>query len=421
MNSYEYTKNICSAAKNTVPLFSGTKTGVRNDVLRRIAELLRARSAEILVANASDLAAAAESGLPTPMLDRLKLDNKRIEAIAASLEELILLSDPIGSGTRSVRPNGLIIEHIRVPLGVVAIIYEARPNVTVDAAALCVKTGNVCVLRGGKEAIQTNRALTRIMREALSDNGLPEDAVQLIDDTTRDSSNALMKMRGYIDLLVPRGGKGLINSVVDNAEVPVIETGAGNCHIFIDKTADIDMAVKVAINAKLSRPSVCNAVETMLVDESAAEEFLPRFASALTCRLEIRGCEKTAAILAGKPGDFTLRTAEESDWETEYDDYILAVKVVSGIDEAIQHINRYSTKHSECIITRSMENASRFREEIDSAAVYVNASTRFTDGGEFGFGAELGISTQKLHARGPMGLLALTTEKYLVTGDGQIR
>lgn len=421
MNSYEYTQNICSAAKNAIPVFSKSGSGVRNNVLRRIAELLRSRSSEIIEANASDLSAAAENGLPVPMLDRLRLDAGRVEAIAKSLEELILLADPTGSGTRLVRPNGLVIEHIRVPLGVVAIIYEARPNVTVDAAALCVKTGNVCVLRGGKEAIRTNRMLTQIMREALRDNMLPEDAVQLIDDTSRESSTALMKMRGYIDLLVPRGGKGLIRSVIENAEVPTIETGAGNCHIFVDKTADIDMAINVAMNAKLSRPSVCNAIETMLVDESVAEEFLPRFASALTCRLEIRGCEKTAEILENKPGNFTFRAAEESDWETEYDDYVLAVKVVSGIDEAISHINRYSTKHSECIITKSMENADRFRGEIDSAAVYVNASTRFTDGGEFGFGAELGISTQKLHARGPMGLLALTTEKYLVTGNGQIR
>ena len=421
MDSFSYVENLCKTAKAAAPAFSGAKTGVKNAVLARIAELLTGRSGDIIEANASDLEEADKNGVPGPMLDRLKLDKKRIEGIAASLRELIVLADPIGSGTRSERPNGLVIEHIRVPLGVVAIIYEARPNVTIDAAALCIKTGNVCILRGGKEAIRTNRALTLVMREALRDCGLPEDAVQLIDDTSRESSTALMKMRGYVDLLVPRGGKGLIRSVVDNATVPVIETGAGNCHIYVDDTADLDIAVSVALNAKLSRPSVCNAVETMLVSENAAEEFLPKFAAALTHELEIRGCERTVRILEDKKGSFTLKPAAESDWSEEYDDYILAVKVVSGIDEAIAHINRYNTKHSEAIITKSMANAARFRNEIDAAAVYVNASTRFTDGGEFGFGAELGISTQKLHARGPMGLSALTTEKYMITGDGQIR
>ena len=376
MDSFSYVENLCKTAKAAAPAFSGAKTGVKNAVLARIAELLTGRSGDIIEANASDLEEADKNGVPGPMLDRLKLDKKRIEGIAASLRELIVLADPIGSGTRSERPNGLVIEHIRVPLGVVAIIYEARPNVTIDAAALCIKTGNVCILRGGKEAIRTNRALTLVMREALRDCGLPEDAVQLIDDTSRESSTALMKMRGYVDLLVPRGGKGLIRSVVDNATVPVIETGAGNCHIYVDDTADLDIAVSVALNAKLSRPSVCNAVETMLVSENAAEEFLPKFAAALTHELEIRGCERTVRILEDKKGSFTLKPAAESDWSEEYDDYILAVKVVSGIDEAIAHINRYNTKHSEAIITKSMANAARFRNEIDAAAVYVNASTR---------------------------------------------
>ncbi|MBO5217806.1 MAG: glutamate-5-semialdehyde dehydrogenase, partial [Clostridia bacterium] len=299
--------------------------------------------------------------------------------------------------------------------GVVAIIYEARPNVTVDAAALCIKTGNACILRGGKEAIATNRVLADLMRRALTDCGLPADVLALVDNTTRESSTALMKMRGLVDLLVPRGGAGLIRSVVDNATIPVIETGAGNCHIYIDKSADHALGVKVAINAKMSRPSVCNAIETMLVHEEEAAEFLPKFVAALDGRpLEIRGCEKTCTILGCK-------AAEDADWATEYDDYILAVKVVADIDEAIAHINRYNTGHSEAIITRDMANAARFRSEIDAAAVYVNTSTRFTDGGEFGFGAELGISTQKLHARGPMGLDALTTGKYLITGDGQVR
>ncbi len=415
MEIYEYVKSVCTAANGAKTALAGASAKTKNAVLARIAELLREESGKIIAANTLDLAAAGENGVPAPMLDRLKLDEKRIGGIADSLTELIMLEDPIGSGTRTTRPNGLVIEHIRVPLGVAAIIYEARPNVTVDAAALCIKTGNACVLRGGKEAIETNRILVCLMRRALADNSLPEDAISLIDNTTRESSTALMKMRGLIDLLVPRGGAGLIRSVVDNATVPVIETGAGNCHIYIDATADHDLGVNVAINAKMSRPSVCNAVETMLIHESEAAEFLPKFVSALGEKsLEIRGCEKTQKIIP-----CTLAT--DNDFATEFDDYILAVKIVSGIDEAIAHINRYNTGHSEAIITRNMANAEKFRAEIDAAAVYVNASTRFTDGGEFGFGAELGISTQKLHARGPMGLDALTTGKYLITGNGQVR
>ncbi len=415
MQTVEYVTKLCTDAKAAKGALAGASTKTKNAVLARIAELLLLESDAIIAANRTDLENADKNGVPKPMLDRLKLDAARIKGIADSLSELIMLEDPIGSGTRTTRPNGLIIEHIHVPLGVVAIIYEARPNVTVDAAALCIKTGNACILRGGKEAINTNRALAGIMRRALADNALPSDALALIEDTTRESSTALMKMRGLVDLLVPRGGAGLIRSVVDNATVPVIETGAGNCHIFIDSTADIELGVKVALNAKMSRPSVCNAVETMLVHEAVAENFLPAFVSALEGKaLEIRGCERTKAIIPCAP-------AAESDWVTEYDDYILAVKIVSGIDEAIAHINAYNTGHSEAIITRDMANAARFTSEIDAAALYVNASTRFTDGGEFGFGAELGISTQKLHARGPMGLEALTTGKYLITGTGQVR
>lgn len=415
MQTVEYVTKLCTDAKAAKGALAGASTKTKNAVLARIAELLLSESDAIIAANRTDLENADKNGVPKPMLDRLKLDAARIKGIADSLKELIMLEDPIGSGTRTTRPNGLIIEHIRVPLGVVAIIYEARPNVTVDAAALCIKTGNACILRGGKEAINTNRALAGIMKRALADNNLPSDALALIEDTTRESSTALMKMRGLVDLLVPRGGAGLIRSVVDNATVPVIETGAGNCHIFIDATADIELGVKVALNAKMSRPSVCNAVETMLVHEAASEKFLPAFVAALEGKaLEIRGCERTQKIIS-------CATAAESDWATEYDDYILAVKVVSGIDEAIAHINRYNTGHSEAIITRDMANAARFTSEIDAAALYVNASTRFTDGGEFGFGAELGISTQKLHARGPMGLEALTTGKYLITGTGQVR
>ena len=415
METFEYVKSVCEAAASAKSALAGASTRIKNAVLIRIAELLRSETDTIIEANARDLANADANGVPAPMLDRLKLDKKRIDGIADSLDELVMLEDPIGSGTRNTRPNGLVIEHIRVPLGVVAIIYEARPNVTVDAAALCIKTGNACILRGGKEAIDTNRVLVNIMKQALSDNGLDADCIGLIDNTTRESSKALMQMRGLVDLLVPRGGAGLIRSVVDNATVPVIETGAGNCHIYIDKSADHDIGVKVAYNAKMSRPAVCNAIETMLVHEAEAAEFLKKFAASLEGKaLEIRGCEKTCAIIG-------CREATDEDYSTEYDDYILAVKVVSDIDEAIAHINKYNTGHSEAIITRDMTNASRFRNEIDAAAVYVNASTRFTDGGEFGFGAELGISTQKLHARGPMGLLALTTGKYLITGDGQVR
>ena len=415
MEIYDYVKQICESANSAKMSLAGADTRVKNGVLSRIAELLREKTGEIVAANGIDLANAESNGVPKPMLDRLRLDEKRIADIADSLTTVIMLSDPIGSGSRVTRPNGLVIEHIRVPLGVVAIIYEARPNVTVDAAALCIKTGNACVLRGGKEAIETNRVLVSIMRSALADMGLSPDGICLIDNTTRESSTALMKMRGLVDLLVPRGGAGLIRSVVDNAEVPVIETGAGNCHIYIDDTADIDMAVNVAINAKMSRPAVCNAVETMLVHRDIADKFLPAFVAALGERhLEIRGCAVTKKIIP-------CNDAAEEDYATEYDDYILAVKVVSDIDEAIVHINRYNTGHSEAIMTKTMANATRFQKEIDAAAVYVNSSTRFTDGGEFGLGCEMGISTQKLHARGPMGLEALTTGKYLIVGDGQVR
>ena len=414
MTTFEYVEMVCAAAQNAAPTFSRASGDGKNKVLLRIASLLSERADTIISENAADLAVAAENGVPEPMLDRLKLDRERIDGIRASLAELAQLPDPIGSGTRNVRPNGLVIEHIRVPLGVVAVIYEARPNVTIDAAALCLKTGNACILRGGKEAINTNRVLVAVMREALSECGFPADTVWLIDDTTRESATILMTMRNYIDLLIPRGGRGLIKSVVENATVPVIETGAGNCHLYVEKTADIDMAIKVALNAKLSRPSVCNAIETLLVDEDIAEEFLPRFKAALTHPLEIRGCDRTCEII-------DCVRACDADWNTEYDDYILAVRVVSCVAEAIDHINQHNTKHSECIITRDMASAERFRRDVDAAAVYVNASTRFTDGGEFGFGAELGISTQKLHARGPMGLEALTTGKYLITGNGQVR
>ena len=411
-----HVESICRAAKEASRGFGSTSTAKKNALLCAMADQLTADCAAILAANAEDLAAAAENGVPTTMLDRLKLDEKRLGGICAALREVAALPDPIGSGEQTIRPNGLIIRHVRAPMGCVAMIYEARPNVTVDAAALCLKTGNAVVLRGGKEAIRSSMALVESMRKALTAHGFSPDLIGLITMTDRAGATALMNMRGLVDVLIPRGGKGLIRAVVENAKVPVIETGAGNCHLFVDESADLDMAIKVAINAKCSRPAVCNAIETMLVHSAVAAEFLPKFLAAVGEKytLEIRGCERTQAIIP-------CGAATEEDFDTEYDDFILAVKVVDSLDEAIDHVNRYNTGHSEAIITRSLENAEKFQKYIDAAAVYVNASTRFTDGGEFGFGAEIGISTQKLHARGPMGLDALTTRKYLIKGEGQIR
>ena len=413
---YLQVENICRAAKAASRAYGSTGTAEKNALLCAMADQLMADLDEILTANERDLANAAENGVPKTMLDRLKLDEKRMKGICDALREVAALPDPIGSGERTVRPNGLVIQKVRAPMGCVAMIYEARPNVTVDAAALCLKTGNAVVLRGGKEAIQSGTALVASMRKALAAKGFSPDLIGFITSTDRAGSTALMNMRGLVDVLIPRGGKGLIRAVVENAKVPVIETGAGNCHLYVDETADLAKAVTVAVNAKCSRPSVCNAIETLLVHKAVADEFLPRMAEAMAdCKVEFRGDEATRAILPGAV------PATEEDWDTEYNDYILAVRVVDSLDEAISHITRYTTGHSEAIITESMAAANRFRNEIDAAAVYVNASTRFTDGGEFGFGAEIGISTQKLHARGPMGLYALTTDKYLVDGDGQIR
>lgn len=314
------------------------------------------------------------------------------------------------------RPNGLLIGQKRVPMGVIAIIYEARPNVTADAAALCLKTSNACVLRGGSEAINSNKAIMKIMQRAAYGAGIPEGAMNIIEDTSRDAAMGLMKMNGYVDMLIPRGGKGLIKAVVDNATVPVVETAAGNCHVYVDADADIDMALNIVLNAKTQRPSVCNAAETLLVDSKIADEFIPlSFKALMEKNVEIRADERARAIFPD------VNAAEEEDYYTEYNDYIIAVKVVDGVDKAISHINKYNTKHSEAIITNNYSHSQKFLEEVDAAAVYVNASTRFTDGFEFGFGAEIGISTQKMHARGPMGLEALTSIKYVVYGDGQIR
>lgn len=411
----EYVRKICADAKTAASYLYNASGAQKNAALTAIATALSDSKTEILEANALDIALAGENGVPKVMIDRLTLTEERIDGIASAVRELTLLTDPVGTGERWTRPNGLEINCVRVPLGVVGIIYEARPNVTADAAALCLKSGNACVLRGGKEAINTNRVIVQIMQRALYACGLSPKCIGFIDTPDRAATSALMNMRGLVDVLIPRGGKGLIRAVTDNARVPVIETGAGNCHAYIDEYADMEKAVKVAMNAKLSRPSVCNAIETLLVHEKVAEEFLRQFTASLPRPLEIRGCERTCRFLP------TATPADEADWDTEYNDYILAVRIVSSVNEAVEHIRKYTTGHSEAIITENKSAASYFIANIDAAAVYVNASTRFTDGGEFGFGAEIGISTQKLHARGPMGLEQLTTVKYIVEGDGQVR
>ena len=392
-------------------------TAEKNRCLEVIASALWERREEILKANDEDVKAGRGNGLTEGFIDRLTLTEDRIGGICDGVRKLIQLDDPVGVVEGgSLRPNGLRIEKVRVPMGMVGIIFESRPNVTVDGATLCLKSGNAVLLRGGKEAIRSNLALTAIMRQALSDCGFPEDCVQLVEDTSRDSAARMMRLNGYLDLLIPRGGAGLIRSVVENATVPVIETGVGNCHLYVEKTADPEMAEKITVNAKTSRISVCNAAESLLVDEAVAETMLPRLKKALDAyKVTLYGCPKTRTILPD------VEEATEEDYGREYLDYKMSVKVVSGVDEAIAHINRYGTGHSEAIITSSLAAAEQFQREVDAAAVYVNASTRFTDGGEFGFGAEIGISTQKLHARGPMGLEALTSYKYRIMGNGQIR
>ncbi|MBQ8331312.1 MAG: glutamate-5-semialdehyde dehydrogenase [Clostridia bacterium] len=407
---------LCMNAKEAAARLALANTETKNGVLLRIAKLLEEEREALILENQKDLEEAEDNGVAKTMLDRLALNEKRIEGICQSLRDLVKLEDPVGKGETWTRPSGLEISRVRVPLGVVAMIYEARPNVTVDSAALCLKTGNAVILRGGKEAIHTNTAIVGLIKRALEDCDLDPHGVELIESTERESAQILMTMRGYVDVLIPRGGKGLIKSVVENATVPVIETGAGNCHLFVDENADLEMAVKIAINAKCSRPSVCNAVETILVHASVAAKFLPRLHEELErFAVEIRGCARTRVLIP------TATEATEEDYYTEYNDYIVTVKVVDTLSDAISHVNQYSTGHSEAIVTASEERAERFLAEVNSAAVYVNASTRFTDGGEFGFGAEIGISTQKLHVRGPMGLPALTTEKYLIRGNGAVR
>ena len=416
MNATEYVNGLCAEVRADLGSLASANTAEKNAAILSIASALRHEKDAILKANAEDIAASDANGVPKTMIDRLTLTESRIDAIAASLVEIAALPDPCGIGTVTTRPNGLRITKMSVPLGVIGMIYEARPNVTVDAAALCLKSGNGVILKGGKEALATNRELVRVMKSALSESAVSPKVIALIDSADRAATTALMNARGLIDVLIPRGGKGLIRAVVEGASVPVIETGAGNCHVYVDESADMDMAVKVAINAKCSRPSVCNAAETILVHAGVAAKFLPAFAKAADVyKVEIRGCGKTKVLVPSS------KEATEEDYMTEFNDYIVAVKVVDTFSDAISHIDRYSTGHSEAIITENEEHAQRFCREINSAAVYVNASTRFTDGGEFGFGAEIGISTQKLHVRGPMGLFALTTEKYIVKGNGAVR
>lgn len=410
-------KEKCTLAKEAALKMATVGTSVKDKALEKIAEALVEKADEIIAANKEDIENAVKNGTRPAMIDRLTLTRERIEDIAEGVRQICALNDPIGEVTKMwTRPNGLTIGQKRVPIGVIAIIYEARPNVTVDAAALCLKTSNVCILRGGSEAIRSNVAIMNIMREAAYGAGIPDGALNIIEDTSRETATELMKMNGYVDMLIPRGGKGLIKSVVDNATVPVVETAAGNCHVYVDGDANIEMAVDIVLNAKVQRPSVCNAAETLLVDKKIADTFIPRICGELSAKnVEIRGDETTVSLYGG------AIAATEEDYYTEYNDYIMAVKVVDGIDEAIAHINKYNTKHSEAIITDSYEKSQRFLNEVDAAAVYVNASTRFTDGFEFGFGAEIGISTQKMHVRGPMGLEALTSMKYIVYGNGQVR
>ncbi|NLD03577.1 MAG: glutamate-5-semialdehyde dehydrogenase [Clostridiales bacterium] len=387
----------------------------RNKALLFMARMLREEPQDIMSANAKDLAEASE--LSAALRDRLLLNEKRLEGLALAMEEIAALPDPLGRVLfEDTRPNGLKIRRVAVPLGVIAVIYEARPNVTLDAAAMCLKSGNAVILRGGKEAIRSNTALAELARQACRQAGLPEDCVQLVKDTSRESAQELMRLRAYVDLLIPRGGRGLIRSALDHATVPVLQTGEGVCHIYVDKAADADMAREITVNAKTSRPSVCNAVECLLVHRDIAGEVLPDIARALTERgVELRGDEMARALVPG------MIEAKASDWGTEFNDLIMAVRVVGDMDEALLHIETYGTRHSEAIITADLKAAERFLNHVDAAAVYHNASTRFTDGGEFGFGAEIGISTQKLHCRGPVDVKALTSTKYVIEGSGQVR
>lgn len=406
-------KNACTAKAS----LSKLDTNKKNQVLLAVAKALRDNAAYIIDENKKDIENGKANNMKVGLIDRLLLDEGRIDGMAVGIEKVVDLPDPIGEVTgMTKRPNGMIIGKRRVPLGVVGIIYEARPNVTSDAFALCFKTGNAVILKGGSDAIYSNIAIVKVIREALAVEGIDENAVILIEDTNRETTREFMKMNKYVDVLIPRGSASLIRATVENSTIPVIETGTGNCHIYVDESADIDMALNILINAKTQRVGVCNACESLVVNENIINEFLPKAVAALKeHNVEIRGDEAARAVCGEILG------ASEEDFYTEYLDYIISVKTVKDIDEAIKHINEHNTKHSECIVTNDYNNSNRFLDEIDAACVYVNASTRFTDGFEFGFGAEIGISTQKIHARGPMGLTELTTSKYIIYGNGQVR
>lgn len=417
MTTYEMVRTKAEAAHRAAGELAVTSTVIKNKALLAMADALEAGAAEILAANAKDMEAGRANNMKESMLDRLALSQVRINAMAEGLRQVAQLEDPVGNVLDGRRlPNGLTVTKVRVPLGVIGIIYEARPNVTADAIGLCVKSGNAVILKGGSEALQSNIVIAGILTQAAEAAGIPAGAIQFVDSSDRQAVTDLIKMNGLVDVVIPRGGAGLIQAVVQNATVPVIETGIGVCHTYVDAGADYDMARAIAINAKVQRPAVCNAMETLLVHEDAAAEFLPQmlteyFAAGVT----IIGCGKTQSF------DKRIQAATEADWATEYGDLRLSVKIVSGLEEALAHIAKYGTKHSECIVTSDYNHARTFQQRVDAAAVYVNASTRFTDGFEFGFGAEIGISTQKLHARGPMALPELTSSKYLISGDGQIR
>lgn len=414
--AFEDVKALCTRVRAAAPALGVADHVTRCRLLAAMAKALPLAKQSILAANARDLAAATENGVPRVMLDRLMLNSDRLLAIAAAIEALITLPDPLAGGEQWERPNGLVITKQPVPFGVVAMIYEARPNVTADAAALAVKSGNAVVLRGGKEAIFTNTAIVAALKKAVMDEGFSPDLIGLVENTSRESATALLSMRGLVDVLIPRGGKGLIRSCVDHAKVPVIETGAGNCHIYVDAAADMDKALAVAVNAKCQRPSVCNAAESLLCHSAVAAEFLPAFfAATRPWQVSFRACPRALTLLP------EAQAAADEDFYTEFNDYVMTVKIVDSVEEAVEHVNRTGTGHSEAIITEDAVAAAYFLGRVDAAAVYHNASTRFTDGGEFGFGAEIGISTQKMHARGPMGPAALTTVKYLVKGNGTVR
>ncbi len=405
------------AAKQVTSQLAALSTEQKNQALLAMADALIAQQSAIIEANNDDLKRGRENGLTSALLDRLALNEQRILSMAEGLRQVAELPDPIGEVLEtSVRPNGMEIRKVRVPIGLIGMIYEARPNVTVDAAGLALKTGNAVLLRGGSSALQSNLAIVRVLHEALAKTELPPQALQIIENPDRASVDELLKLNGIVDIVIPRGGQSLIQTVVKNATVPVIETGAGICHTYIDASADPEMAMEIAFNAKVQRPSVCNAMETLLVHESFAKEHLPALAAKFKeANVEMRGCERSRELVSD------MLAATEEDYATEYNDYIMNVKVVGNVDEAIAHIARFGTMHSECIVTSDEQNAAKFLQQVDAAAVYHNVSTRFTDGFEFGFGAEIGISTQKLHARGPMGLPALTSTKYIITGSGQIR